>query len=107
RVLTEAVDDFRERHAELVLVARGLDAVLDVRQFLAERPDAGQSARGAFHEGGEVGPEQIEAGIGKAAEIVRLERGARDDEGATEGAFLASLAITVVRPQFRPRRARV
>src|SRR5262249_60398251 len=70
-----------------------LDAVLDVRQFLAERIDAGQSSRRAFHERGEIRSEQVEAGIGESAEVARLERGARDDKRAAEGPFMAPLCV--------------
>src|SRR5262249_35316109 len=62
-ILVVAMDDLRKRHTELVLVARELDAVLDVRQSLAERIDAGQSTRRAFHEGSEIRAKQIEAGM--------------------------------------------
>src|SRR5262252_583163 len=64
-------------------------------------------ASGMLHEGGEIGPEQIEAGIGEAAEIARLERGARDNEGAAEGAFLAGLAVAVVGHELRAGGAHV
>src|ERR1700716_3585869 len=96
RVMVEAVHDLAERHAELVLVARELDAVLDVRHFLAERPDAGQPARGAFHESRKVGTEQVETGIGIAAEVAGLLPGAGDDEGAAERPLVAGLAIALV-----------
>src|SRR5262249_58321642 len=88
---------------EPVLVARDLDAVLDVRQFLAERIDAVQSSRRAFHERGEIRSEQVEAGIGESAEVARLERGARDDERAAEGPFMARLSVAGIRNEMRPR----
>ena len=99
--------DLAERHAELVLVARELDAVLDVRHFLAERPDAGQPARGAFHESREVGTEQVETGIGIAAEVAGLLPGAGDDEGAAERPLVAGLAIALVGHVLRAGRAHV
>src|SRR5262249_47602103 len=100
-ILVVAMDDLCKRHTELVLVARDLDAVLDVRQGFAERIDAGQSARRALHEGSEIRTEQIEAGIGDPAEVARLERGARDDERAAEGTFMARLAVAVIRHELR------
>ena len=74
------MDDLRQRHAEFVLVARELDAVLDVRHLLAEGVDPGEPARRAFHERGELGTEQINPCIGNAAKFARLERGTGDDE---------------------------
>ena len=66
--------DAPERHAELVLLGSELDAVLDVRQLLAEGVEPGEAARGAFHESVQVGAEEIEARIGEATEVARLER---------------------------------
>jgi hypothetical protein len=74
------VDDLRQRHAEFVLVARELDAVLDVRHFFPEGIDSGEPACRAFHERSKLGTEQVDARIGNAAEFVRLERGTSDDE---------------------------
>src|SRR5439155_4457089 len=99
-VLVEAMNDLREGHAELVLVACGLDAILDIRQFLAERPDARQSARRAFHEGGEIRTEKIETGVGESTEVARLQGGARDDERAAERAFLAGLGVALIGHQL-------
>ena len=65
RVLVVAVDDLAERHAEFVLVAHKLDAVLDVRQLLAEGADAGEAARGPLHEGGSSGPNRSSRALAK------------------------------------------
>ena len=65
-VVVVAVDDPPERHAELVLVSHKLDAVFDIWHFLPERPNSGESAGRAFHEGGEIGTEQIETSICRA-----------------------------------------
>jgi hypothetical protein len=56
RILVEAVDERADRHPELVLGVRKLDAVLDVRHLLAGCREPGSAALRALHELGELGP---------------------------------------------------
>ncbi len=102
-----AVNDAAERHAELVLFARHLDTVLDVRHLLAEGPDAGKAAGAFFHELGKGGPEQVDTRIGHAAEIAGLDRGAGDDEARAERAPVRGLAVAVIGHELRAGRAHV
>src|SRR6202035_3539193 len=90
------MDDFGERHAKLVLIAHGFDAVLNVWQLLAECPDAGQAALSPLHEVMQVGTEQIETASGNTAKVGRLEAGAGDNERAAEPLLVAGLAVTVI-----------
>src|SRR5437660_68006 len=99
--------DTAERHAELVLVARRLDAILHVRHFLPKSVDARQPARGALHERVEVGTEQVEPRIGEPAEVARLQRGTGDDERAAESTLVAGLAVAVVGHVLRAGSAHV
>ncbi len=93
-----------ERHAERVLVARKLDSILDVGQFLAEHADAGKAAGGPLHIGVEWGTEQIGSGIG---EVVGLLRRPAGDVRAAERAFVARLAVAVVGHELRADGAQV
>ena len=65
RVLVEAVNEAAERHAELVLVARELDPVLNVWHALAEHADPGKATGSTFHVVMQVRAEQIKASIGE------------------------------------------
>ena len=107
RILVVGMNDLGERHAELVFVADQLDAVLDVWQFLSERPDAAQPSLGAFHKRLQIGAEQVGAGIGDAAELVRLLGEPGDDERAAEAFLVARLAIAFVRHVLSARCAHV
>ena len=95
RVVVEAVGDLAERHAELVLVGRQLHAIVEHRHFLGEGADAGIAARGALHERGQVGAEQIDARIGDAAEGAIALRRAGNDEGRAERAFVLVRVLVV------------
>src|SRR5712691_6095108 len=57
--------------------------------------------RGMLHERVQLGTEQVEPGVGEAAEIARLERGARDDERAAEDPRVGRLAVAVVGHEVR------
>src|SRR6516225_3655367 len=54
-----------------------------------------------FMKAARSGPNRSRRALAKPAEIARLERGARDNERAAEGAFLAGLAVAVVGHELR------
>ncbi len=98
-----------QRHTELILGIGHFNAVFDIRHFLAERGQTRDAALGALHELRQFRTEQIQPRIGETAEIAGLERGARDDIGATEGAFrfLAVLVVARIRHVLRTDSAHV
>src|SRR5712664_2315893 len=67
-VVVVAVDDAAERHVELVLFARQLQAVLDLGLLLPERVHARKILHRAFYIGMQLRPEQFGPRIGNAAE---------------------------------------
>jgi hypothetical protein len=56
-LVIETVRDLAKRHAELVLVAGKLNAIVDHRHFFGERVEPRITARRAFHERCELGAE--------------------------------------------------
>jgi hypothetical protein len=60
-----AVDNPPERHAELVLVARDLDAVFDIRHFFAERADAVNPRAARFMNAASSGPNRSSRALAK------------------------------------------
>src|SRR5216684_2254532 len=60
-----------------------------------------------FMERVQLGTEQVEPGVGEAAEIARLESGARDDERAAEDPWVGGLAVAVVGHELRAGGAQV
>src|SRR5215472_13479001 len=101
------MDDLRERHAELILLAHELDAVLDVRQLFAEGSEARQTALCSLHEVVKFSTEQIDTGIGNAAEVVCLEGETGNNERAATPLLVARLAVTVIGHVLGARRAHV
>ena len=97
------MDDLAQRHAELVLVAGKLDAIVDHWHFFGEGVEPRITPRRAFHERRQLGTEQIEAGISDAPECTVTLRGPRDHEGRAERAFVLVriLVVEIVREVLR------
>src|SRR5215469_14640306 len=62
---------------------------------------------GPYHEVVQVGAEQVDTGIGNAAELIGLEGGTGNNKRAAEPVLVARLAVTVIGHVLGARRAHV